>query len=135
MDERSDDRADTATAAAAPPLDLPALARRLELGELESLVGLYAADAQIELHAPSGALALDGPIGLREGLERISAAGLTHELRLAAVHFSGSYLVDRCRDPRTRTTLAWGGLIVRRGLVAHHSHWPVWPECRTRMRA
>ena len=62
MDERREDRADTATTAAASALELPVLARRLELGELESLVGLYAADARIELHGPSGALALDGPV-------------------------------------------------------------------------
>jgi hypothetical protein len=107
-------RADTTTTAAAPPLDLRALARRLEL------------------HGPSGALVLDRPILLREGLERITGAGLPHELRLAAVHFSGTYVVDRCRDPRTGKTPAWGGLTVRRGLVAHHSHWPVWPQCHTR---
>lgn len=130
MDETSEDRTDTATTAAAPALDLPAFARWLELAELESLIGIYATDARIELHGPSGALALAGPIRLREGLERITTAGLTHELRFAAVHFSGGYIVDRCRDSRTGTTLAWGGLTVRRGLVAHHRHWAVWPPSR-----
>ena len=69
-----------------------------------------------------------------EGLERSTAGGLTHDLHFAAVHFSGSYVVDRCRDPRTGTTLALGGFTVRHGLVAHHSHWAVWPQRRTGAR-
>jgi hypothetical protein len=112
-----------ATIAAGPPrLDLTAIQRQFELGDLESLVSLYADDAEIDFHGPAARRSLGGPIGLREGLERIVTAGLKHELRLAAVHHSGGYVVDWCRHPDTGKALAWGGLTISRGLITRHSH-------------
>jgi hypothetical protein len=120
------------TAAPHPRLDLTAIGHHLEVGDLESLVRFYADGAELEFRGPGASRGLDGPIGLREGLERIAAAGLKHELRLAAVKYSGSYVVDCCRDPRTGKTVAWGGLTIRRGLITRHFHSTAWDAWSTR---
>src|SRR5215211_3659505 len=120
------------TTAAPPRLDLTVIGHLLELGDLESLVMLYANDAEIEFHGPGARLNLGGPIGLREGLERIATGDLKHELRLAAVHYGGGYVVDRCRQPDTGKTVAWGGLTIRRGQIARHSHCAGWGAWSTR---
>ena len=85
----------------------------LELGDVESLVRFYADDAAIDSMGPGANRDLAGPIGLREGLERIVAAELAHELRLVAVHYTGSYIIDRCHHPDTGTTVAWAALTIR----------------------
>lgn len=110
------------TAAPHPRLDLTTIGHHLAAGDLESLIGFYADGAELEFRGPEASLRVSGPIGLREGLERIMAGGLRHELRLAAISYSGSYVIDRCRDPRTQKPVAWGGLTIRGGLITHHSH-------------
>jgi hypothetical protein len=117
-------------AAPQPRLDLTAIRHHLELGDLESLVRFYAHGAVIELHGPGASRSLGGPIGLREGLERIVAGGLKHELRLAAVTYSGGYVVDRCSNPGMGKTVAWGGLTICRGLITRHIHSPAWGAVR-----
>jgi hypothetical protein len=108
-------------AAPHPPFDLAVMGQRFAQGDLESLVAFYADRAEVELDGPGARRRLTGPIGIREGLERIAAAGLKHELRLAAVGYTGAHVIDRCRDPRTGKTVAWGALRVSRGLIVHHS--------------
>jgi hypothetical protein len=110
------------TAAPHPRFDLATIGHHLEVGDLESLIRFYADGAELEFSGPVASRSLGGPIGLREGLERIAAGGLKHELRLAAIAYSGSYLVDRCRDPSTGRTVAWGGLTTRQGLITRHIH-------------
>jgi hypothetical protein len=114
------------TAAPQARLDLTAMGHHFEGGDLESLVRFYADGAELQFHGPGPPANLGGPIGLREGLERIVAAGLKHDLRLAAVSYSGGYAVDTCRDPGTGKTVAWGGLTIRRGLIVRHSHSRAW---------
>jgi hypothetical protein len=113
-----------------PQVDLTTIAQQLEVGEVESLVRVYANGAEIELGAPGKRRTLDGPIGLREGLARIVAADLEHELRLAAISYGGSYVVDRCRERPTGKTVAWGGLTIRGGLIVRHCHNPAWDAGR-----
>lgn len=114
------------TAAPHPRLDLTAVGHHLEVGDLETLVRFYADGAELEFRGPGANRTLRGPIGLREGLARIVAGGLKHELRLAAVKYTGSYIVDCCRDPGTGKTVARGGLTIRRGLITRHIHSPAW---------
>jgi hypothetical protein len=102
--------------------------QHLEAGEAEALVRLYADGAEIAFQAPGELRVLTGPVGLREGLERIMAGGLRHELRLAGIAYGGGYVLDRCRDPRTGTVVAWGGLTICRGLITRHTHAPAWDQ-------
>jgi hypothetical protein len=118
------------TAVPQPQVDLTTIAQQLDVGAVESLVRFYATGAEIELRAPEKRRNLGGPIGLREGLERIVAADLEHELRLAAISYGGSYVLDRCRDRRTGKTVAWGGLTIRGGLVVRHCHNAAWDAGR-----
>jgi hypothetical protein len=90
-----------ATVAPHPPFDLATMGDRFEDGDLESLVTLYADGAEVALGGPGERRRLRGPIGIREGLEHVLASGLRHEFRLAAISYSGAYVLDRCRDPRT----------------------------------
>jgi hypothetical protein len=118
------------TATPQPPIDLTTMSEQFEAGDVESLVRLYAGDAEIALHAPDQRQILRGPIGLREGLERIAAGGLAHDLRLAGIGYGGGYVLDRCRDLRTGRVAAWGGLTICRGLISRHTHAPAWNVVR-----
>jgi hypothetical protein len=120
------------TATPQPPIDLTTMGKRFEAGDVESLVRLYADDGEIGLHAPDERQILRGPIGLREGLERIAAGGLAHDLRLAGVGYGGGYVLDRCRDLRTGRIAAWGGLTICHGLITRHTHTPAWNGVRPR---
>jgi hypothetical protein len=118
------------TATPQPPIDLTTMSDHFEAGDLESLVSLSGDDAEIALHAPGDRQILRGPIGLREGLERITAGGLAHELRLAGLTYGGGYVLDRCCDLRTGRIAAWGGLTICRGLITRHTHAPAWNVVR-----
>ena len=82
------------TATPQPPIDLTTMSEHFEAGDVESLVRLYAGDAEIALHAPDQRQILRGPIGLREGLERIAAGGHAHDLQLAGISYGGGYATD-----------------------------------------
>jgi len=87
-------------------------------------------DAEIAFDGPGVRQVVAGPVGLREGLERMLAGGLRHELRLAGVAYGGNYVLDRCRDGRTGAIVAWGGLTPCRGLITRHTHAPAWDRVR-----
>jgi len=118
------------TATRQPPIDLTTMSEHFEAGDVESLVRLYADDAEIALDAPDQRQILRGPIGLREGLERIAAGGLAHDLRVAGIAYGGGYVLDRCRDLRTGRVAAWGGLTICSGLISRHTHAPAWNVVR-----
>jgi hypothetical protein len=120
------------TATPKPPIDLTTMGEGFEAGDVESLVRLYADDAEIALHAPGERRTLRGPIGLREGLERIAAGGLAHDLRPAGMGYGGGYVLDRCRDARTGSVAAWGGLTICGGFITRHTHTPAWNGVRPR---
>ncbi|MGI9538992.1 MAG: nuclear transport factor 2 family protein [Miltoncostaeaceae bacterium] len=86
-----------------PDFDTHALHRGIELGDVETLMGLYHADATIEIvdqtAPPSTPNVLSGTAAIRAFYDDISCRDMEHRLATVIVDDAGAAFLERCQYP------------------------------------
>lgn len=112
--------------------DLATLRRAIENGEEDTLVGLYADNAQITVvdrsRPPSKPTVLSGKPAIAEYYHDVCGRAMTHKVEQAVAAPDGIAFTEACQYPDGVRVLSSNLLELRDGKIARHSLVQAWDE-------